>query len=108
MAVREHVAFAREATQWLTLRHFDNTADLIIALRAAKRKIWVTDLSQHAVSLDSTDIECVPPRLAICFGTELSGASVELLAAADKRVYLRVGIITHIERRCSWFRHKNL
>lgn len=94
--LREHVAFAREATKWLTLRHFETTAALVAALREDGRAIWVTDLSQNAEVLEvpgagaaeASPRAALPSRLAICFGAELSGASVELLRAADKRVYL--------------------
>ena len=56
------------------------------ALRSANFAIWTTDLSQHAESLAAPSTATLPPRLAICFGTELAGASQQLLAAADKRV----------------------
>jgi len=88
--LRDHVAFAKMATSWLTVRNFDTTAELIAALRAEGRTIWCTDLSQHAESLGEgvVSTSMLPDKLAICFGTELAGATVELLGASDKRVYL--------------------
>jgi len=86
--LREHVAFAKYSAQWLTFRSFSTTTSLINALRADDRQIWVTDLSQHAVTLEADELSPLPPKVAICFGTEFSGASIELLSAADHRVYL--------------------
>lgn len=100
--LREHVAFAKKAAKWLDVRDFASTGDLVAALRADGRRIWVTDLSQFAEPLAppggahatpravTTGSQAPPPprRIALCFGTELVGASPELLAAADRRVYL--------------------
>jgi tRNA(Leu) C34 or U34 (ribose-2'-O)-methylase TrmL len=88
--LRQHVAFAKRANQYLDVRDFESTADMLVALKESGRKLWVTDLSQHAESLGQgvATTAQLPERLAIAFGTELSGASRELLNAADKRVYL--------------------
>ena len=83
----EHVAYARKASKWLTLRFFDRPEDCIAALRDLGREIWVTDLSQEAACL--TNDKCrLPDRLAVVFGTESTGASPAMLLAADRRVYL--------------------
>ena len=85
----KHVAYAKEIhTKWLTIRDFETTTQLIAALREDDREIWTTDLSQQAHSLYSTATDVLPERLAICMGSELTGASEELLKASDKRVYL--------------------
>jgi len=86
--LKQHVAYARQAAGWLTLRDYATTTGLIAALRAEGWAIWCTDLSQHAVPLTSGSTQALPDRVAICFGTEVAGVSCELLAAADKRVYL--------------------
>ena len=80
------------------------------------RTLWVTDLSQYATRLpapgrgrgvtgtgakqeqeqqeqeqqeqEQEQELVIPAKLAIAFGTELRGATPELLAAADRRVYL--------------------
>jgi len=86
--LKDHIAFAKNAIPWLSVRNFENTTDLIAAVRADNRAIWVTDLSQHAESLFAESTQVMPQKVAICMGSELAGASPELLKAADKRVYL--------------------
>ena len=84
-----HHLYAQRATEWLTVRDFASTKECLDELRATGHTIWVTDLSQQAVCLDqSITCEHVPRKLAICFGTEAVGCTPELLAGADKRVYL--------------------
>lgn len=82
-----HHLFARKATEWLTVREFDDTKSCIDALRADGRQIWVTDLSQVAVCLtegglmqhlqntrqDLYDGKLIPEKVAIVFGTEAVG-----------------------------------
>jgi tRNA G18 (ribose-2'-O)-methylase SpoU len=106
----EHNMFAKQATEWVTLREFATTAECVAALRQDGRTVWATDLSQHAVCLTRAALEAadaaghgathpassrdgaardvVPQRLAIVFGTESVGCTAEILAAADRRVYL--------------------
>ncbi len=85
--LEEHVAYARSASKWLSLKFFDTSEDCVAALREAGREIWVTDLSQAAVCLTNEKI-ALPRSLAIVMGTESTGASPVMLAAADRRVYL--------------------
>lgn len=95
--LNEHSAFARKATDWTTIREFSSTAECLVALKAAGRTLWATDLSQHArclrassdgsASPDGSGL-VVPEKLAIAFGTESVGCTEELLQAADVRVYL--------------------
>jgi tRNA(Leu) C34 or U34 (ribose-2'-O)-methylase TrmL len=96
-----HRLFAQNATEWLTLREFANTAECVEALRESGHEIWATDLSQLAVPLtpeslqqvaseSNGNINCwpLPRKLAIVFGTEAVGCSQEILEKADLRVYL--------------------
>lgn len=78
---------SKGAWRWLSLRQFRRTSDLIAALRADGRAIWATDLGRDAVELQSDGL-AVPPRLALVIGREADGVSAELLAAADRRLYL--------------------
>jgi tRNA G18 (ribose-2'-O)-methylase SpoU len=84
-----HHLFARKATEWLTVREFDDTKSCIDALRKEGRQIWVTDLSQVAVCLTEAGImqhylhsegkgggyggKLIPNKVAIVFGTEAVG-----------------------------------
>lgn len=97
-----HHLFARKATEWLTVRDFDDTKSCIEALREEGRQIWATDLAQVAVCLtedgiaqhlksmgrDSYNGKLIPEKVAIVFGTEAVGCSTEMLEASDLRVYL--------------------
>lgn len=90
---RQHHLFARNATEWLSLREFESTKDCIKALRESGHQIYVTDLSQKAVELTPDSLQAngrwpLPPKMAIVFGTEAVGCSEEMLNAADLRVYL--------------------
>lgn len=88
--LEDHCAYARGALRWVDVRAFGTTAECLAALKADNRKVWVTDLSQKAECLSSSRCSSdeFPEKLAICFGSESTGASAELLAGADKRVYL--------------------
>ena len=84
-----HVAFARGAARWLTTREFETSEDAIIAMRAwvgASGEIWVTELAQHSDKLVKEEV--MPPKLALVFGSESSGISTAMAAAADRSVYL--------------------
>ena len=85
--LKSHIAYARMACNWITVREFARTSECIEALREEGRTIWVTDLGQraHELTRDRTNL---PARMAIVFGTESTGCSEEMLAAADRRVYL--------------------
>ena len=90
---RQHHLFARNATEWLSIREFDTTHECILALREAEYQIYVTDLSQKAVELNPDSLNDngrwpLPNKMAIVFGTEAVGCSEEMLNAADLRVYL--------------------
>jgi tRNA G18 (ribose-2'-O)-methylase SpoU len=90
---QHHRLFAQNATEWLTIREFQTTAECIAACRESGLSVWVTDLSQEAVPLTSQDLEesgywPLPRKLAIVMGTEAVGCSQEMLESADLRVYL--------------------
>ena len=85
--LQEHLAFAKRAGKWLNLRAFHNAEDCIAAMVADGREIWVSDLSQQAVSLSSSAL-ALPQRMALVIGTESTGASPEMLRAAHRRIYL--------------------
>jgi tRNA(Leu) C34 or U34 (ribose-2'-O)-methylase TrmL len=88
-AIMQHAAYARGAMKWVDVRSFPTTEACVLALREAGYEIWCTDLSQRAECLRRTASPgCLPDKLAICFGSESTGASAYLLREADKRVYL--------------------
>ncbi|ETW04972.1 hypothetical protein, variant [Aphanomyces invadans] len=80
---------AREATDWLSIRRFKTSSACITALRESGYDIWTTELSQEAVSLEAPELK-LPDRVAIVMGREADGVSQEMIAAADKRVYLPI------------------
>jgi tRNA G18 (ribose-2'-O)-methylase SpoU len=89
----QHRLFAKNATEWLSIRNFETTDKCVAALRETGHQIWVTDLSQKAVELTPDSLERhgrwpLPNKTAIVFGTEAVGCSEEMLQAADLRVYL--------------------
>ena len=90
-----HHLFAQRALEWIEVTEFDTTKECIDSLREDDYKIWSTDLSQVAVTLDEDGLRdegcegnIIPERLAIVFGTEAVGCSTQILDASDKRVYL--------------------
>lgn len=90
---RLHHLFAQKATEWITVRDFETTAECLDALRETGHRVWVTDLSQKAVPLEPSHLEetgnwPLPKKLAIVMGTEAVGCSQEMLEAADLRIYL--------------------
>ncbi|CAK4675400.1 hypothetical protein AeMF1_010432 [Aphanomyces euteiches] len=82
-------AISRESTDWLTIRRFKTSAACIKALRETGYEIWTTELSQEAVSLEAPELK-IPERVAIVMGREADGVSKDMIAAADKRVYLPI------------------
>ena len=79
---------ARQSAEWLTLRHFPDSASCIEALRAEGCTIWVTVLSQGAVCLDNPALAAPSDgKLAVVFGREADGVSDAMVAAADELVY---------------------
>ncbi len=91
-----HHLFAQRATEWLTVHEFDTTQECVDHLKNdLGYTLWVTDLSQVAVRLESSNQQLfssndgrLPDKLAIVFGTEAVGCTAQMLNAADLRVYL--------------------
>jgi tRNA G18 (ribose-2'-O)-methylase SpoU len=94
-ARRMHHLFARNATEWLTVKDFATTEECVADLRKEGYQLWVTDLSQAAVCLTTTTNNNstgqglqVPDKVALVMGTEAVGCSQFMLDQADLRVYL--------------------
>ena len=88
-----HIAFARRALRFLTLRTFDSAGACLDALHAEGREVWATDLGQEAVVLAPgapwlSEAGALPKKLALVIGTESTGVSREMLQRCDRRVYL--------------------
>jgi tRNA (guanosine-2'-O-)-methyltransferase len=73
------------ATKWITLKRYNsdgnNTPAAVDHLRAKGYRIIATSLSDKAVRLDEFDLE--NGRIAVFFGTELTGLTDEMLDMAD-------------------------
>ena len=86
-----HVAYAKQAQKWLTIRVFRTSRECVEALRKESHTIWCTDLSQRAEVLPRIATERFPEgRLALVIGTESTGATEFMLKSADKRVYINL------------------
>jgi len=90
-----HHLYAQRATEWLTVREFENTRDCLAELRRTGHTIWATDLSQVATCLSQEELpmdtnsgSVVPEKVAVVFGTESVGCTAEMLSGCDLRVYL--------------------
>lgn len=68
------------AAKWLTIHQFENTVDCFSSLRKKYDLILTTHLLTDAVSLYETDLT---KRVALVFGNEHSGVSVEIRNLAD-------------------------
>jgi len=79
---------SKGAHNWLEVRSFATPAECLEALVAANRTIWATDLSRDAEAVDSATLAPLPDKLALIMGRESDGVSVEMLAAAERRLYL--------------------
>ena len=75
----------------LDVRTFRSTSECVAAARADGRALWVTDLGQSATPLcaEASSLAAeLPARVAVVVGSESAGVSAEMLAAADRRVFL--------------------
>ena len=82
-------AVTKGSHDWLSLRTFESSEDLLDALRADGWTLWASDLSQGAQELTSPeDLRPVPDKVALVVGREVDGVSQTLLEAADRRLYL--------------------
>jgi tRNA G18 (ribose-2'-O)-methylase SpoU len=88
------VAISKKITKgceaWMDVRHFATITACVAALREEEGlEIWATDLSAEAQVLSWANRPPVFPRkLAVVIGRESDGVSPEMLAAADRRIYL--------------------
>ena len=57
-------------------------------LRGCRVAIGAAQRADALVAAVGGSVVALPPRLAVCFGSEGTGATPTLLAAADRRVYL--------------------
>jgi|FLOH01.1.fsa_nt_gi tRNA(Leu) C34 or U34 (ribose-2'-O)-methylase TrmL len=73
---------------WLELRYFEDTATCIQALRAEEWQIWATDLGAGASAATHENLAPLPHKVALVMGRESDGVSREMLAEADKRIFL--------------------
>ena len=74
---------------WLSQHKFETIPDCIAALQQGGYAIWATDLSSQATELGcGEDLRPFPEKVAIVVGREADGVSPEMLAAADRRLYL--------------------
>ncbi len=79
----------RGCHDWLSLRTFESSVELLVALREAGCAIWATDLSSTSEAVTcAEELQPVPERVAIVVGREVDGVSEELLRAADRRLHL--------------------
>lgn len=79
------------AAKWLTVHQFDNAEECFSSLRKRYSSILTTHLSTDAVSLHQLDLT---GSIALVFGNEHSGVSVEIRALADGNFIIpQVGII---------------
>lgn len=74
---------------WLTQHLFETVEECLEALRAGGYAIWATDLSSGAMELSaSAELQPFPDKVALVVGRESDGVSAQMLAAADRRLYL--------------------
>lgn len=86
---RVSASITKNLMPYMSIHQYETTKECIEALKASGHQIWATDLSPEAVKLDdSANDLIVPEKLAVVFGKEISGCSEEILAAADKRVFI--------------------
>lgn len=101
------------ASKWLTIHHFSDLDQCVLALRKKYKKIYTTFLSDNAVGL--YDLNLTEP-LALVFGNEHAGVSESFRDRADGNFIIpQVGIIQslNISVACAVtiyeaFRQKNL
>ncbi|MDA1260676.1 MAG: RNA methyltransferase [Planctomycetota bacterium] len=93
-ATRISKSVTRGAAAWLELHRFTTSAECLAALRAGGWTIWATDLSPAAEEASAAQLAPLPAKLALVFGREVDGVSAEMLAAAERRLYLPIAGFT--------------
>ena len=82
---------AASAMKWLTLHHFDNTAECMAAVRKKYDKVYATHLETDAHSLYELDLT---QRVALVFGNEHAGVTKECLDLCDGNFIIpQVGMV---------------
>jgi len=76
------------AHAWLTIRQLPSPAACVAALRTEGWEIWATDLGRGAEAATIEALSPLPRKVALVVGRESDGVSEELLAAADRRLWL--------------------
>ncbi len=82
---KESKRVTQGAHKWLDSKKWKSTAACVENLKGQGYKIYVTHLDAQAKPLAEVDMS---QPFAIAFGNEKDGASAELLALADERVYI--------------------
>jgi tRNA (guanosine-2'-O-)-methyltransferase len=93
--IPEHKKFGAKssssAAKWLTIHSYNDTAACIAALRKKYNKIYTTHLADNATQLYNLDLT---DSIALVFGNEHAGVSVEIRSMADGNFIIpQVGII---------------
>ncbi|MCC6186641.1 MAG: RNA methyltransferase [Chitinophagaceae bacterium] len=79
------------AEKWITIHHFDNVKDCMMAIKKRGLTIWATHLGTSSESLYNIDLTT---PVALVFGTERKGISEELLSYCDGNFIIpQVGMI---------------
>eukprot|EP01129_Flabellula_baltica_P012553 TRINITY_DN5678_c0_g1_i1.p1 TRINITY_DN5678_c0_g1~~TRINITY_DN5678_c0_g1_i1.p1 ORF type:complete len:382 (-),score=88.35 TRINITY_DN5678_c0_g1_i1:850-1836(-) len=73
---------------FLSIQRIHSSEECVQKLKAENKIIWATDLSDESVPLE--EIDEIPENVAVVFGNEKNGCSEEVLAAADKRIYIPI------------------
>lgn len=76
------------AHAWLSLRTLPSPAACVEALREEGWAIWATDLGRGAEEATLVALTPLPDKVALVVGRESDGVSEEMLAAADRRLWL--------------------
>ncbi|MEL6428792.1 MAG: RNA methyltransferase [Planctomycetota bacterium] len=86
---RAHRSVTKGSHLWITRRIFPDIEACLAATRDEGFALWATDLSDGAEAVTGPEVlEPFPERVALVIGRELQGVAPEILAAADRRLYL--------------------
>lgn len=86
---RAHRSVTKGSHLWITRRIFGSIEDCLAAAKGEGYALWATDLGAGADAVEAPDsLRPFPDRVALVIGRELQGVDPEILAAADRRLYL--------------------
>ena len=89
MRSRAQRTVTRGSDKWISRRFFTEVSECVEAAREEGLSLWATDLDDQAIELGHpADLLPFPDRVAIVMGREMAGVGAELLAAAERRIYL--------------------